>query len=358
LLNNTDLESSEDNFENCKFDIKKGFILWGKNKIFYYSAAVCFVLLFYTFFTGLLLFLFYKDGTGYAFESVEYIVYNVKFGWLIHAVHYWAAHIAVISAYAHILIMLFYGRYSGNSKFIFYTFVLLFFSVIFFSYTGGILPWNNEALLTFKESTEVLRNLPVIGDIFIRILINTPDTMNLDLSYIYKVHVFILPVIFFLILAIHIVLLISNDYLKISKNSSDLQNKAVKIKVYPDLSLRLFLVFLVLSNLLFALSVVFPNPLNMKADYLFQSAPGILPAWYFIFIFQAGKIFEFIYIHEKYVSYSIIVLIPVILLFILPFFKDNKNTISPGKLLKYSVIIMLFLVLFLTVLGYFAGNFY
>lgn len=358
MLNNTDSESKKENSEVGRFDLKSGFILWERNKICYYSAAVYFVLLFFAVFTGLLLFLFYKDGTGYAHESVEYIVYNVKFGWLIHAVHKWAAHFAVISAFVHIMIMLFYNRYIDNRRFIFITFILLLFVLIFFVYTGSILPWNNEALLIFKESTDVLSNLPVMGDILIRVLISSPDTMNLDLNYIYKAHIFILPVIFFLILAIHIVLLINHEYSKINKNNFAGENNGSKIHVYPDLVLRLFIVFLVLSNILFALSVVFPNPVNMKADYLFQSATGLLPAWYFIFIYQFGRFFEYINLPGKNISYSIIVFIPVILLFILPFLRYNKYKSIPGKLVKYSVIILLIFILFLTVFGYFTGDYY
>jgi cytochrome b6 len=51
--------------------------------------------------TGILLLLYYRPGANEAFESVQYIVTRVQFGWLVRSVHSWAANLMVLSAFIH-----------------------------------------------------------------------------------------------------------------------------------------------------------------------------------------------------------------------------------------------------------------
>ena len=57
--------------------------------------------------TGMLLLLYYRPGANEAFESVQYIIAQVRFGWLIRSIHVWSANLMVFTALAHMFSVLF-----------------------------------------------------------------------------------------------------------------------------------------------------------------------------------------------------------------------------------------------------------
>ena len=61
--------------------------------------------------TGILLLLYYRPGANEAFESVQYIMTRVRFGWLVRSIHSWSANLMIFTAFAHMFSVLFLKAY-------------------------------------------------------------------------------------------------------------------------------------------------------------------------------------------------------------------------------------------------------
>ncbi len=84
-----------DFFKKKEVPIHSGFI-W------YYFGGITLFLFFLQVLTGILLLLYYKPGADTAFESVQFLITKVKFGWLLRSIHSWSANLMILSAFIHL----------------------------------------------------------------------------------------------------------------------------------------------------------------------------------------------------------------------------------------------------------------
>lgn len=98
-------------------------------------------------FTGILLLLYYKPTAESAFESVQFIVTKVEFGWMIRSIHSWSANLMVGAAFVHLFSVFFLKAYRKPREFTWISGVLLLFFSLGFGFTGYLLPWNRLAFL-------------------------------------------------------------------------------------------------------------------------------------------------------------------------------------------------------------------
>ncbi len=92
--------------------------------------------------TGILLLLYYRPGANEAFESVQYIMTRVQFGWLIRSIHSWSANLMIFTAFAHMFSVLFLKAYRKPRELTWVSGVFLLFLVMGFGFSGYLLPWN------------------------------------------------------------------------------------------------------------------------------------------------------------------------------------------------------------------------
>src|SRR6202162_6666141 len=78
-----------------------------KLSYWYFLGGITLFLFIIQVLTGILLLLYYRPGANEAFESVQYVMTKVQFGWLIRSVHSWAANLMVITRFAHMLTVIF-----------------------------------------------------------------------------------------------------------------------------------------------------------------------------------------------------------------------------------------------------------
>ena len=86
--------------------------------------------------TGALLLLYYRPSSTEAYESVQFIVTRVPFGWLIRSIHAWAANLMVAIAFAHLFSVLFLHAYRRPRELTWVSGVLLLFLTLAFGFTG------------------------------------------------------------------------------------------------------------------------------------------------------------------------------------------------------------------------------
>ncbi len=97
--------------------------------------------------TGLLLLLYYRPSVQEAFESVQFIMTDVQFGWLIRSMHSWSANLLIGVVFVHMFSSYFMKGYRWPRELTWVSGVLLFFLMLGFGFSGYLLPWNELAFL-------------------------------------------------------------------------------------------------------------------------------------------------------------------------------------------------------------------
>ncbi len=257
-----------------------------KHSIWYYFGGMTLFLFTVQVVTGILLLLYYRPSAENAFESVQFIVTEVQFGWLIRSVHSWSANLLILTLFIHMFSVYFLSAYRKPREMTWVTGVVLLFIAIFFGFSGYLLPWNELAFFATKVGTDIAGVIPVVGDFMLRFLRGGDEVTGATLTRFYGFHVAILPATATVFLGIHIWLV---QYHGMSVPPGMDEKEAKKMKFVPNFLLRDLLGWIIAIGVLAALGALFPWELGAKAD-LFAPAPaGIKPEWYFLFMFQTLK---------------------------------------------------------------------
>lgn len=243
--------------------------------------------------TGILLLLYYRPSANEAFESVQYITTQVKFGWLVRSVHSWSANLMVFTAFAHMFSVVFLQAYRKPRELTWITGVLLLFLALGFGFSGYLLPWNTLAFFATKVGTEVAGQVPLVGRWIMIFLRGGEDVTGATLTRFFGFHVAVLPGITTALVAIHVLLI---QRLGISvparvENEWESQPHAVRaMHFFPNFLLRELMAWYAALGALGVLAALFPWGLGTKADPFAPAPAGIKPEWYFLFAFQTLKL--------------------------------------------------------------------
>jgi cytochrome b6 len=243
--------------------------------------------------TGILLLLYYRPGAGEAFESVQYIMTQVQFGWLVRSIHSWSANLMIFTAFAHMFSVLFLKAYRKPRELTWVSGVILLFLVLGFGFSGYLLPWNTLAFFATKVGTEITGQVPVIGKPMMIFLRGGEEVTGATLSRFFGFHVAVLPGLATLLILVHLLLVQRFGISVPPRVEAEWNaNPSAKreMKFFPNFLLRELMAWYVALGVLGALAAIFPWNLGVKAD-LFAPAPaGIKPEWYFLFMFQTLKL--------------------------------------------------------------------
>jgi cytochrome b6 len=186
--------------------------------------------------------LYYRPSANEAFESVQFIMTTVPFGWLIRSLHSWSANLMVYFAFIHLASVFFMKAYRPPREITWITGCILFFIIMFFGFSGYLLPWNQLSFFATKVGTDIAESLPLVGEWTLRFLRGGDRVTGGTLSRFYGWHVAILPAVTTLLLGIHLIL------------------------------------------------VQIPSELGEKADPFAPAYKDIRPEWYFMFLFETLKL--------------------------------------------------------------------
>ena len=243
--------------------------------------------------TGILLLLYYRPGANEAFESVQFIMTQVQFGWLIRSIHSWSANLMIFTAFAHMFSTLFLKAYRKPRELTWMSGVILLFLVMGFGFSGYLLPWNTLAFFATKVGTEITGQVPIIGKPLMIFLRGGEEVTGATLTRFFGFHVAILPGLATLLILIHLLLV---QRLGISvppkievQFSADPSGKK-EMKFFPNFAVRELIAWYVALGVLGALAALFPWNLGVKADPFAPAPAGIKPEWYFLFMFQTLKL--------------------------------------------------------------------
>src|SRR6476661_9018484 len=173
-------------------------------EVWYYLGGMTMFLFGVQVFTGILLLLYYRPSSSEAYESVQFIVTQVEFGWLIRNIHSWSANLLILAAFAHMFSVFFLKAYRKPRELTWVSGVFLLFLMLGFGFSGYLLPWNELSFLATKVGTGIAGAVPIVGKFMLRLLRGGDDVTGATLSRFYGLHVAVLPAVTTALVALHL----------------------------------------------------------------------------------------------------------------------------------------------------------
>jgi cytochrome b6 len=253
----------------------------------YYFGGICLFLTGIQIMTGILLLLYYTPSIDGAHESIQFIMSQVKFGWLIRSVHSWTANILVGVIFVHMFSTYFLKAYRRPRELTWITGFLLLVIFLAFGFSGYLLPWNELSYFATRVGTDIAGSLPLIGEWLKTLILGGSSVSQATLSRFFWFHVAILPMAAFFIIGIHVFLV---QILGMSKPIGINEAKVKEISFFPDFLFKDALGWTLILVLIGVLCVFLPWEVGKKADPFTATPLGIKPEWYFTFMFTTLKL--------------------------------------------------------------------
>ncbi len=260
-----------------------------RDTVFYYFGGMTLFFFIVQVMTGILLMLYYRPSANEAFESVEFIMTTVPFGWLIRSLHSWSANLMVYFAFIHLASVYFMKAYRPPREITWITGCVLFFLLLAFGFSGYLLPWNQLAFFATKVGTDIAESVPFIGEWMLRFLRGGDRVTGGTLSRFYGWHVAILPAATAVLLGVHLVL-VQLQGMSVPPAREAEAAKRPPMKFLPHFALRDLFGWVLALGMLAALAALFPWELGEKADPFAPAYKDIRPEWYFMFMFETLKL--------------------------------------------------------------------
>ncbi len=257
-----------------------------RHSLWYYFGGMTLFLFVVQVCTGILLLLYYRPSAETAFESVQFIMTEVEFGWLVRSIHSWSANLMIATAFIHMFSTLYLRAFRPPRELTWVSGALLLFLALAFGFSGYLLPWNKLAYFATKVGTDIAGVVPLIGPFLLRFLRGGDEVTGATLTRFFGFHVAILPATATVLLGIHLYLVQKHG---MSTPPSVDAEKTPKMKFVPHFLLRDLVGWLAAVTVLAALAAIFPWELGEKADPFAPAPAGIRPEWYFVFMFQTLK---------------------------------------------------------------------
>ncbi|MBE0618163.1 MAG: cytochrome b N-terminal domain-containing protein, partial [Proteobacteria bacterium] len=144
--------------------------------------------------TGLFLAMYYKADTSLAFDSVQHLMRDVRWGWLIRYLHAVGASGFFLVVYLHVGRGIYYGSYKSPRELLWWIGLIIFFVLMAQAFTGYLLPWGNMSYWSGTVITSLFGVVPVIGEQLVIWLRGDFAVGNPTLTRFFALHVALFPV--------------------------------------------------------------------------------------------------------------------------------------------------------------------
>jgi cytochrome b6 len=261
-------------------------------EVWYYLGGMTLFLFGVQVVSGILLLLYYRPSAAEAFESVQFIVSQVQFGWLIRNIHSWSANLLIAAAFAHFISVFMLKSYRKPREMTWLSGIFLLFLMLGFGFSGYLLPWNELSFFATKVGTGIAGSVPFAGKFLLRLLRGGDDVTGATLSRFYALHVAILPALTTVLVAAHLLLVQLQGMSippRIERRIAE-GHPIREMRFFPNYVLRDVLAWYVVLALVAALALFYPWELGHKADPFAPVPAGIRPEWYFLAMFHTLKL--------------------------------------------------------------------
>jgi len=266
--------------------------------------------------TGFLLSMHYVAHADFAFLSVEQIMRDVNFGWLLRYLHANGASFFFLCVYLHILRSLYYSSYFGSRKETWLIGVVIFVLLIATAFTGYVLPWGQMSFWAATVITNLFSAVPYYGKEVVYWLWGGFSVNSFTLTRFFSLH-FILPFVILACVVLHIIFL----HVHGGNNKFQMQVVQDKVRFFPYYLIKDFYYMTLIFFFYFFFVGFAPNFLLHVDNYIpadpLVTPPHIVPEWYFLIFYAILRS-----IPSK-IGGIILLLFSIMILFSLPYLKAN-----------------------------------
>ncbi|AMK76300.1 MULTISPECIES: cytochrome b [Methylomonas] len=175
--------------------------------IWYFFGSLALFVLVNQFITGILLTMNYKPDAKLAFDSVEYIMRDVNWGWLVRYMHSTGASAFFIVVYLHMFRGLIYGSFKQPRELIWIFGMLIFVCLMAEAFMGYLLPWGQMSYWGAQVIISLFSAIPVIGDELSLWVRGDYVVSDATLNRFFAFHVIAVPLVLLILVFLHIVAL-------------------------------------------------------------------------------------------------------------------------------------------------------
>lgn len=245
---------------------------------FGFLALICLII---QLITGIFLAMHYTPHISLAFTSVEHIMRDVNFGWLLRYIHSNGASMFFVVVYIHIFRGLYFGSYIKPKQWVWLLGIIILLLMIITAFIGYVLPWGQMSLWGATVITNLVSAIPKIGNSIVTWLWGGFSVDNATLNRFFSLH-YLLPFLIIAVSLMHLIVLHQEG----SNNPLGIESKIDKINLYPYFIIKDFL-GLIFFLLFFSLFLYFfPNTLGHSDNYIeanpMVTPTHIVPEWYFL----------------------------------------------------------------------------
>ena len=231
--------------------------------------------------TGIVLAMHYTPHVDYAFESVERIMRDVNYGWLIRYVHMNGGSMFFAAVYIHMFRGLYYGSYKAPREILWIIGVVILLTMMATAFMGYVLPWGQMSFWAATVITNLFSAIPLVGEPIVSWLWGGFSVDNPTLQRFFSLH-YLLPFVIFALVFVHLWAL----HVHHSNNPLGIDTKGPQdiLPFHPYYTIKdlfgLGVFMLVFLGFVFFAPNFFLEPDNyIKANPL-QTPPHIVPEWY------------------------------------------------------------------------------
>jgi len=231
--------------------------------------------------TGVVLAMHYTPNVDLAFVSVEHIMRDVNYGWMLRYLHANGASFFFIAVYLHIARGLYYGSYKAPRTATWLVGVIMLVLMMGIAFLGYVLPYGQMSLWGATVITSMLSAVPWIGADFVQFVWGGFSVSNATLNRFFSLH-YLLPFILSALAVVHMMTLHANG----SGNPLGVGTNSDKLPMHPYFIFKDLVTLIAGLAALAALVFYAPNVLGHSDNYIpanpMVTPPSIVPEWYLL----------------------------------------------------------------------------
>jgi ubiquinol-cytochrome c reductase cytochrome b subunit len=269
--------------------------------------------------SGLFLAMHYVPNTQHAFDSVEHIMRDVNYGWLIRYIHAVGASMFFVALYAHIIRGLYYGSYKAPREILWWIGIIIFLLTMATAFMGYVLPWGQMSFWGATVITNLFSAIPVIGKSIVEWLWGGYSVDNPTLNRFFVLH-FLMPFMIVGVVLLHLLAL--NTAGSNNPTGVPIKTKKDAIPFHPYFTIKDLVGFAVFFLIFGYFLFFYPNALGHPDNYIpanpLVTPTHIVPEWYFLPFYAILRA-----VPDK-LGGVLMMFGAIILLFFLPFLDRSK----------------------------------
>ena len=233
--------------------------------------------------TGIVLAMHYVPHGDMAFDSVERIMREVNYGWLLRYVHATGASLFFVVVYVHLFRSLYYGSYKYPREILWWIGIVILLVMVATAFTGYVLPWGQMSFWAATVITNLFSAIPWIGGGVVEFLWGGFTVGDPTLNRFFSLH-YLLPFVIVGLVFLHLWAL--HEHKSNNPLGIDIQGPQDTVPFHPYYTYKDLVGLGVFLTVLAAFVFYEPNYLGHPDNYIpadpLQTPPHIVPEWYFL----------------------------------------------------------------------------